>query len=111
MNRRELLVGMTSALASQAGFPAAFASTYPARPVRLIVAAVPGSAIDLVARALADSLSENLKQSFVVENRTGAGGNLGAGVRRSVRTRRSHVARRTGYDADGEPDHLRQAAV
>jgi tripartite-type tricarboxylate transporter receptor subunit TctC len=78
MNRRELLVGMTSALASQAGFPAAFATAYPTRPVRLIVAAVPGSAIDLVARALADGLSENLKQSFVVENRTGAGGNLGA---------------------------------
>jgi tripartite-type tricarboxylate transporter receptor subunit TctC len=78
MNRRELLVGMTSVLALHPGFPAAFASTYPARPVRLIVSAVPGSAIDLVSRALADSLSENLKQSFVVENRIGAGGNLGA---------------------------------
>ena len=52
----------------------------PARPVKLIVTGVAGSAIDLVTRALADKLSAALKQSFIVEDRPGAGGNLGAEV-------------------------------
>ena len=52
------------------------ADTYPSRPVRLIVGAVPGSAPDVVARLIAQSLAERLSQSFVVENRSGASGNL-----------------------------------
>src|SRR5215469_9516362 len=52
------------------------ADTYPSRPVRLIVGAVPGSAPDVVARLIAQSLAERLGQSFVVENRSGASGNL-----------------------------------
>ena len=52
------------------------ADTYPSRPVRLIVGAVPGSAPDVIARLIAQSLAERLSQSFVVENRSGASGNL-----------------------------------
>ena len=48
--------------------------------MKLIVTGVAGSAIDLVTRALADKLSAALKQSFIVEDRPGAGGNLGAEV-------------------------------
>src|SRR5262249_35619128 len=66
--------------AGVAGLPAAScdagAETYPSRPVRLIVGAVPGSAPDVVARLIAQSLGERLGQSFVVENRSGASGNL-----------------------------------
>jgi tripartite-type tricarboxylate transporter receptor subunit TctC len=51
---------------------------YPARPVRVIVGAVPGSAPDVVARLAADWLSRRLGQAFVVENRNGASGNLAA---------------------------------
>ncbi len=53
------------------------ADAYPARTVRMLVPFTPGGAPDLIARHLAPRLSEALGQSFVVENRAGAGGNLG----------------------------------
>jgi len=54
----------------------AYAQSYPTRPVRLIVPASAGGVTDLVARIAADYLSAKMKQQFVVENRTGAGGNI-----------------------------------
>jgi len=56
----------------------AFAQAYPARAVRVVVPFPPGGAPDLVGRTLANRLSERLGQPFVVENRTGAGGNIAA---------------------------------
>jgi len=53
------------------------AQTYPSRPVRVIVPYAPGSAPDIVARVMAQWLSERLAQPFVIENRPGAGGNTG----------------------------------
>jgi len=52
--------------------------TYPSKPVRVIVTFPPGSTPDIVGRALAGRLQEALGQPFVVENRSGAGGNVGA---------------------------------
>jgi tripartite-type tricarboxylate transporter receptor subunit TctC len=54
------------------------AQNYPDRPVRIIVPFAAGGGSDVVGRAIAQKLSEKLGQSFVVENRTGAGGSLGA---------------------------------
>src|SRR5229473_2920830 len=53
------------------------AQTYPTRPVRLVVGVAAGSTSDIVGRLIGQWLSERLGQQFVVENRTGAGGNIG----------------------------------
>src|SRR5262245_11799545 len=53
------------------------AQAYPSRPVHLIVPVAPAGASDIVARLIGQWLSERLGQPFVVENRPGAGGNLG----------------------------------
>src|SRR3954447_19267738 len=53
------------------------AQAYPARPVRWIVGFAAGGPQDIVARLLAQQLSERLGQQFVIENRAGAGGNIG----------------------------------
>ena len=57
--------------------PVARADTYPSRPVRLVVGFYAGSGPDILARIMAQWLSERLGQQFVVDNRPGAGGNIG----------------------------------
>src|SRR4029077_5515796 len=53
------------------------AQSYPSRPVRLIVPWPAGGVVDLYARLISQLLSERMGQQFIVENRVGAGGNLG----------------------------------
>ena len=55
----------------------AWTQTYPARPVRIIVPVPPGGALDIIARLMGQWLSERLRQPFVIENRPGAGTNIG----------------------------------
>ena len=65
------------ALAALATGCAAIAQTYPVKPVRVINPFSPGGSLDLVARTLAKSMSAELGQQVVVENRPGAGGTIG----------------------------------
>ena len=58
--------------------PAIAQDDYPARPVKIVVPFAPGGSTDVVARILADKLGAELKQSFIVDNRAGAAGNIGA---------------------------------
>jgi tripartite-type tricarboxylate transporter receptor subunit TctC len=65
-------------LALAAVSTATLAQGYPNKPIRFIVPYPPGGASDVLARALANKMSESMGQSIVVENRAGAGGNIGA---------------------------------
>ena len=77
-NRRRVLQLAASAAALPAWPCIAQAQTYPSRPVHVIVGFAAGSASDILSRLIAQSLSARLGQPFVVENRGGAGGTLGA---------------------------------
>jgi len=68
------LVAVAAMLASVAP---ALAQSYPTRPVKVVVPFAAGGPLDLVGRAVFEKLSASLKQPFVMENRTGAGGNIG----------------------------------
>jgi tripartite-type tricarboxylate transporter receptor subunit TctC len=77
---------------------AAFAQTYPARPVRVIVPFPPGGTADLLSRTTAQKLSASLGQQFIVESRAGAGGNLGAEL--------VYRAEPDGYTLLATPPHI-----
>jgi tripartite-type tricarboxylate transporter receptor subunit TctC len=78
LQRRTLLLLGASAFALPAISRIALARTYPSRPVRLIVGFGAGTAADIAARLIAQWLSERFGQPFIVENRPGAGSNIGA---------------------------------
>ena len=77
LHRRAFLHLAAGAAALPAASRIARGQAYPARPVRVIVPFTPAGGADITARLLGSSLSERLGQSFVIENRPGAGGNIG----------------------------------
>jgi tripartite-type tricarboxylate transporter receptor subunit TctC len=77
MQRREFLKRLASAAALPSLSSGARAETYPARPVHIIVGFPPGAASDINARLIGEWLSQRLGQQFIIDNRPGAGSNVG----------------------------------
>ena len=75
--RRRFLRLAAGAVASPAVSRFAWAQTYPARPVRVIVGFAAGGPTDITARLIAQWLTERLGQQFIIDNRPGAGSNIG----------------------------------
>ena len=77
------------------GTLAASKTDYPNRPVRYIVPFPPGGATDIVARIVANTLTEELGKQVVIDNRSGAAGTLGAEIAARAAPRRASARRRS----------------
>jgi tripartite-type tricarboxylate transporter receptor subunit TctC len=77
LTRRRLLYLATAAAALPPATRTASAQNYPTRPVRIVVPFPGGNASDIVARLAGQALSQRLGQQFIIDNRPGAGGNIG----------------------------------
>jgi tripartite-type tricarboxylate transporter receptor subunit TctC len=100
LSRHQFLYLAAGTAALPAASRIARAQTYPSRPVRIIVGFAAGSAFDILARLIGQRLSERLGQPFIIENRPGAGGNIG--------TEAAVRARPDGYTflITGSPDAI-----
>ena len=78
-NRRAVL-GVAAATAAAIALPGRAQSNWPARPVKIIVPFPAAGTTDILARAIAPELSKAFGQQFIVDNRAGAGGNVGAEI-------------------------------
>jgi tripartite-type tricarboxylate transporter receptor subunit TctC len=77
-SRRSLLALAAGAVALPLGAGHAAAEPYPSRPVRIVLGFPPGGSSDVLARLMAQWLAQRLKQPFIIDNRPGAGSNIGA---------------------------------
>ena len=75
---RRLFTLLAGALAFGFGSPALAQADWPTKPVKIVVPFAAGGTTDLTARIVAEQLGQTYKQTFIVENKAGAGGNLGA---------------------------------
>ena len=79
-NRRLALTSIAMAAMVVIATPALSQTAWPSKPVRIVVPFAPGGTTDILARAVAPELSKAFGQQFVVYNRAGAGGNVGADI-------------------------------
>src|SRR3954464_14918351 len=77
ISRRAVVVAGSAAVLGR-GLRSAFAADYPARPVHIVLGFPPGGSSDVIGRLMAQWLAKDLGQSFVFDNKPGAGSNIGA---------------------------------
>jgi tripartite-type tricarboxylate transporter receptor subunit TctC len=105
-----VLLGILAAMLLLTGVAPSMAQGYPNRPVRVVVGFPPGGPTDVIARLVAQTLSDRLGQQFFVENIGGAGGNTAAGqVARVTPDGYTIMAISTGFLVNPQP--VRQGAV
>ena len=80
MQRRQFVQTSLAAAAAAAMATPVFAEAWPSRPIKWVVPFPPGSSPDNMARLLAEPLGRALGQTVIVDNKPGAGGNIGTGV-------------------------------
>lgn len=80
LGRRKFLHLAAGAASSSATLGLVHAATYPGKPIRLVVPAPPAGTLDIVARLVAQAVAERLNQQIVIENRGGAGTNIGTSL-------------------------------
>ena len=78
LNRRSLVLASAATVLGLAGASSNAQSAWPNKPVKIVVPFAPGGTTDILARAIAPELSKAFGQQFIVDNKPGAGGNLGA---------------------------------
>ena len=86
-------------------------AAWPAKTVRFIVPFAPGGGTDTVSRLICDQLGRTFGQQFVVDNKGGAGGNIGTRRARARGARRLHDRADHGGEPHAQPDALHQAAL
>jgi len=77
---RHFLAGLAAASIAAALPVSAHAETWPTKPVRIVVAFTAGGTTDILARSVGQQLTERLKQPFIIDNKPGAGGNIGTEI-------------------------------
>ena len=103
--------GTLAVLATLVGGTPADAQDYPTRPITVIIPFAGGSASDVVTRILLDRAGKSLGQPFVVDNRPGAGGNVGTLAAAKSRTRRLHHRRHRLRAGGRQPDALSRSRL
>src|SRR4029450_11863479 len=89
----------------------ATAEHYPDRVVRIINPYPPGGSVDVMARILAQKLTEAVGQQVIVENRSGGGGNTGSDFVAKAEPRRLHAPVHRARTAHRQPDPLQQTSL
>ena len=80
MLNRQAVLAMLWAVTVTLGNHVHAQTSYPSKPIRLVVPLAPGGPSDILARTMAQKMTEGLKQAVVVDNRTGAGGTIGTDI-------------------------------